>query len=106
MGMKNLRLRKGIKKVLNGMEKAANDTENEKSYSDTDAAKDVDWLKSTLVNEKNMSEIKRKIKLTSTHRKKTTQRYLKCSAGIVSILFHEPKTGEPTLIKYMHKIHI
>lgn len=69
MGMKNLRLRKGIKKEVKEKEKAANQTGNG-TYSDSDAAKDVDWLKSTVVNEKNMVEIKKKIKLTSAHRKK------------------------------------
>lgn len=87
-------------------EKAANKTGNQKPYSDSDAAKDVDWLKSTVVNEKNMAEIKEKIKLTSTHRKKLLIDMSTDLLELFPYFFTNPKLVSPHLNKCTKYIHI
>lgn len=65
-GMKNLRIKRGIKKTKNA---SIEDAEGEQ-YTDSFAIKDVAWLKSTIAEEKNMDTIKEKLKLSSSYRKK------------------------------------
>lgn len=64
--MKNLRHKEGIVRA----KKETTIDDGSKLYSDSDAAKNVAWLKSTVVNEKNMALIKEKIKSTHPYRKK------------------------------------
>lgn len=63
--MKNLRHKMGIVKT----EKETGVSKERQSYTRSDAAKDVCWLKSAAVNKDNMSEIMEKIKSTSSYRR-------------------------------------
>lgn len=67
--MKNLRKKKNSRKAVDGSQEDDN-TSVRNPYSDVEAAKDVDLLKSMKVDEKSMETIMEKIKLTTSYRKK------------------------------------
>lgn len=70
-GMKNLRQKKKINKnAFRQIVYNTPETTTLLQYSEMCAKKDVDFLKSTKVDEENMEIIKEKLKLTSSYRKK------------------------------------
>lgn len=67
VGMKNFRRKKAVKKAKSGTGEGVDATDGN-SYSDFDAERDVNLLKSTKVDENNMAMIKEKIKFTHSYR--------------------------------------
>lgn len=68
--MHALKNRRRRKKVISVIDENDNDTDTCDQYSDTQAAADVEHLKSTKVNDGNIVAIKEKLKLTLVYRRK------------------------------------